>query len=143
MAKINEATDTDLKVIEEFKKLGWKPGDTLLYQQEFTLTPQQQKIFEGKKGIKPDITLTDLNGNILAVFENKFEDEKKALTKLRTLYAMVLKPRFLYACSPERILFYDTEWKGLEAGEFRQVNSFMSFLFLCWNQNQFKKVFDF
>lgn len=140
MAKINEATDTDLKVIEELKQLGWKPGDTLLYQQEFTLTPQQQKIFEGKKGIKPDITLTDLNGNILAVFENKFEDEKKALTKLRTLYAMVLKPRFLYACSPERILFYDTEWKGLEAGEFRQVNIFMSLEEMLLKIEQAKKI---
>jgi hypothetical protein len=60
MAKINEATDTDLRVIEELKQLGWNPGDTLLYQQEFTLTPEQQKIFEGKKGIKHDITLTDI-----------------------------------------------------------------------------------
>lgn len=126
MAKINEATDTDLKIIDELKKLGWKPSDTLLYQQEYALTSEQQKLFEGRKSIKPDITLTDLNGNIVAIFENKFEDEKKALTKLRTLYATVLKPRFLYACSPERILFYDTEWKGLEAGEFRQVNSLMS-----------------
>jgi type I site-specific restriction endonuclease len=126
MPKINEATDTDLKIIDELKKLGWKPGDTLLYQQEYILTPEQQKLFEGRKSIKPDITLTDLNGNIVAIFENKFEDEKKALTKLRSFYASVLKPRFLYACSPERILFYDTEWKGLEAGEFRRVNSFMS-----------------
>lgn len=126
MAKINEATDTDLKMIDELRKLGWKPGDTLLYQQEYILTPEQQKQFEGRKSIKPDITLVDLNHNIIAIFENKFEDEKKALTKLRTLYATVLKPRFLYACSPERIQFYDTEWKGLEAGEFRQVNSLMS-----------------
>lgn len=126
MTKINEATDTDLKIIEDLKKLGWKVGDTLLYQQEYALTPEQQKQFEGKKSVKPDITLLDLNHNIVAVFENKFEDEKKALTKLRTLYAGVLKPRFLYACSPERILFYDTEWKGLEAGEFRQVNSLMT-----------------
>ena len=126
MAKINEATDTDLKIIDELKNVGWKSGDTLLYQQEYTLTSEQQKLFEGRKSIKPDITLTDLTGNIIAIFENKFEDEKRALTKLRTLYAAVLKPRFLYACSPERILFYDTEWKGLEAGEFRQVNSLMS-----------------
>ena len=126
MVKINEATDTDLKIIDELKLLGWKPGDTLIYQQEYTLTPEQQKLFEGRKSIKPDITLTDLNGSIIAIFENKFEDEKKALTKLRTLYATVLTPRFLYACSPERILFYDTEWKGLEAGDFRQVNSLMS-----------------
>lgn len=126
MPKVNEATDTDLKVIGDLQKLGWKPGDTLLYQQEFTLTPEYQKVFEGKKSIKPDITLVDLHHNVLAVFENKFEDEKKALSKLRTLYAAVLKPRFLYACSPERTLFYDTEWKGLEAGEFRQVSDFMS-----------------
>lgn len=126
MVKINEATDTDLKIIEELYKLGWKRGDTLLYQQEYNLTPEQQKIFKGRKSIKPDITLTDLNGDVIAVFENKFEDEKKALTKLSTLYASVLKPRFLYACSPERILFYDTEWKGPEAEKFRQVNSLMS-----------------
>ncbi|MFH1030104.1 MAG: DEAD/DEAH box helicase family protein [bacterium] len=126
MPRINEATDTDLKIIDDLKKLGWKAGDTLLYQQEYTLTPEQKKQFEGRKSIKPDITLVDLNHNIIAIFENKFEDEKKALTKLRTLYATVLKPHFLYACSPERILFYDTQWKGLEAGEFRQVNSLMT-----------------
>ncbi len=140
MAKINEATDTDLRVIEELRPLGWKPGDTLLYQQEFALTPEQQKVFEGKKSIRPDITLTDINGNILAVVENKFEDEKKALDKLRTLYASVLKPRFLYACSPERILFYDTQWKGLEAGEFRQVNSFMSLEEMLLKIEQAKKI---
>jgi len=140
MAKINEATDTDLKVIKDLEKLHWKPADTLLYQQEYSLTPEQQKVFEGKKSIKPDIILTDLNGSILAVFENKFEDEKKALTKLRTLYATVLKPRFLYACSPERTLFYDTEWKGLEAGEFRQVNSFMSLEEMRLKIEQAKKI---
>lgn len=126
MSKINEATDADLKIIDDLKTCGWKPGDTLLYQQEYALTPEQRKVFQDRKSIKPDITLTDLNGNVVAVFENKFDDEKKALTKLRTLYASILKPRFLYACSPERILFYDTQWKGLEAGEFRQVNSLMS-----------------
>jgi type I site-specific restriction endonuclease len=115
-----------LKVIEALQNIGWKRGDTLLYQQEYKLLLEQQKQFEGRKGVKPDIVLQDLNGNILAVFENKFEDEKKALPKLRSLYAAVLKPCFLYACSPERILFYDTEWKGLEAEEFRQVDSFMS-----------------
>ncbi|MEK6967626.1 MAG: DEAD/DEAH box helicase family protein, partial [Nanoarchaeota archaeon] len=140
MAKINEATNTDLKVIEELRQLGWKPGDTLLYQQEFALTPEQQKVFEGKKSIRPDITLTDINENILAVFENKFDDEKKALDKLRTLYARVLKPRFLYACSPERILFYDTQWKGLEAGEFMQVNSFMPLEEMLLKIEQTKKI---
>jgi len=124
--KINEATSTDLKVIKKLEKLGWKAGDTLLYQQEYQLSSKQQKEFKGKKSIKPDITLTDLSGEILAVFENKFEDEKQGLFKLRSLYSQVLKPRFLYACSPERILFYDSAWKGLEAGEFKRVNSFMT-----------------
>lgn len=123
---LNEATATDLKVINELQKLGWKPGDTLLYQPQYKLTEEQQKEFSGIKSIKPDIVLQDLQGNILAVFENKLEDEKKALNKLRTLYWRVLKPRFLYACSPERILFYDTAWRGLEAGEFRRVDGFMS-----------------
>lgn len=104
MPRINEATDTDLKVIERLQQLGWKRGDTFLYQREYALSPGHQKMFDGKKSIKPDITLTDIHGNILAVIENKFEDEKKALAKLRILYAAVLKPRFLYACSPERIL---------------------------------------
>jgi type I restriction enzyme, R subunit len=125
--KINEATSTDLKVIDALQnKYGWKPEDTLLYQQSYALTPEQQKIFPGIKSIKPDIVLTDLNHLPLAVFENKLDDEKKALTKLRTLYNQILRPRFLYACSAERILFYDTAWKGLEAGEFRRVNGFMT-----------------
>ena len=123
---LNEATSTDLKVIKELEKLGWKVGDTLLYQPEYPLTPAQQKEFKGKKSIKPDIVLTDLNGDIIAVFENKLEDEKKGLLKLRSLYYQILKPRFLYACSAERILFYDTAWKGLDAGEFRRVDGFMS-----------------
>lgn len=123
---LNEATSTDLKVINELQKLGWKPEDTLLYQPQYKLTEEQQKEFSGIKSIKPDIVLQDLQGNILAVFENKLEDEKKALNKLRTLYWRVLKPRFLYACSSERILFYDTAWRGLDAGEFRRVDGFMS-----------------
>lgn len=122
----NEATDTDLKVIERLQQLGWKRGDTLLYQQDYALNPEQQKMFDGKKSIKPDITLTDIHGNILAVLENKVEDEKKALSKLCILYAAVLKPRFLYACSPERILFYDTSWKGLDASEFCPIADFMT-----------------
>ena len=126
MLRTNEATDTDLKVIEALQKIGWKRGDTLLYQLEYRLLPEQQRLFEGRKSVKPDIVLQDLNGNILAVIENKFEDEKKAFVKLRSLYAAILKPRFLYACSPQRTLFYDTEWKGLDAGEFRQVDGFMT-----------------
>jgi len=123
---LNEATTTDLNIINELQKLGWRPGDTLLYQMQYRLTEDQQKEFSGIKSIKPDIVLQDLHGNILAVFENKLEDEKKALNKLINLYCRVLKPRFLYACSSERILFYDTAWRGLEAGEFKRVDGFMS-----------------
>jgi len=32
MPRVNEATDTDLKVIEELQRKGWRQGDTLLYQ---------------------------------------------------------------------------------------------------------------
>jgi type I restriction enzyme, R subunit len=123
----NEATATDLKIIEALTtKYGWKVGDTLLYQPQYSLTPEQQKQFAGQKSIKPDIVLLDLQGNPLAVFENKLNDPKKALPKLRLLYSQILRPRFLYACSADRWLFYDMAWTGLEAGEFRPVNSFMS-----------------
>jgi type I restriction enzyme, R subunit len=123
---INEATSTDLRIIQILtERYGWRIGDTLLYQQEYRLTPEQQKQFPGIKSIKPDIILQDINGEVLAVIENKLEDERKALQKLRMVYCAILKPRFLYACSAERILFYDTAWRGLEAGEFRQVTSIM------------------
>ena len=125
MPTVNEATTVDLKIIYTLKADGWKEGDTLLYQQEYQLTSEQQKEFPGIYSIKPDIVLQDLNNNVVAVIENKLEDEKKALQKLRILYAAILKPRFLYACSKERILFLDTNWKGEDA-EFKQVNSFMS-----------------
>jgi superfamily II DNA or RNA helicase len=124
--KINEATSTDIKVLNMLQAIGWKPGDTLLYQQESKLTSDQLTEYPGIKSIKPDIVLQDLNGEIIAVIENKFEDERKAFQKLRLLYSKVLKPRFLYACSSERILFYDNNWRGLDAGEFKQVTSFMS-----------------
>lgn len=122
----NEATATDLRVIEDLKKLGWKVGDTLLYQPQYPLTPEQQKEFPGHKYVKPDIVLQDLQGTPLAVFENKLDDPKKGLPKLRLLYSHILRPRYLYACSAERTLFYDMAWTGLEAGEFRPVNSFLS-----------------
>lgn len=123
----NEATATDLRVIEELTtKHGWKVGDTLLYQPQFQLTPEQQEQFHGQKSIKPDIVLQDLQGKPMAVFENKLDDPKKALPKLRLLYSQILHPRFLYACSSERNLFYDMAWIGLDAGEFRPVNSFLS-----------------
>ena len=66
-----------LKVINELQQLGWKPGDTLLYQPEYKLTEEQQKEFSGHKSIKPDIILQALHGNILAVFEN----EAKKITR--------------------------------------------------------------
>ena len=122
----NEATATDLRVIEDLKKLGWKVGDTLLYQPQYPLTPEQQKEFPGHKYVKPDIVLQDLQGKPLAVFENKLDNPKKGLPKLRLLYSRILRPRYLYACSADRSLFYDTAWTGLEAGEFRAVNSFLS-----------------
>jgi len=34
MPKTNEATDTDLKVIERLQQLGWKRRDTLFYQKD-------------------------------------------------------------------------------------------------------------
>ncbi|MCB5258858.1 MAG: DEAD/DEAH box helicase family protein, partial [Candidatus Cloacimonetes bacterium] len=122
----NEATTTDLKVIRELETLGWKAGNTLLYQPQYALDTEQQSRYPGAKSIKPDIVLLDLHNNPLAVFENKLNDPKKALPKLRLLYAEVLKPRFLYACSADRILFYDMAWIGLEAGEFKPVNTLMS-----------------
>jgi type I site-specific restriction endonuclease len=122
----NEATATDLRVIEDLKKLGWKVGDTLLYQPQYPLTPEQKKEFAGHKYVKPDIVLQDLQGTPLAVFENKLDNPKKGLPKLRLLYSHILRPRYLYACSADRTLFYDMAWTGLEAGEFRAVNSFLS-----------------
>ena len=122
----NEATTTDLKVIRELETLGWKAGNTLLYQPQYALDTEQHSRYPGSRSIKPDIVLLDLHNNPLAVFENKLNDPKKALPKLRLLYAEVLKPRFLYACSADRILFYDMAWIGLEAGEFKPVNTFMS-----------------
>jgi len=122
----NEASATDIPVIKALETIGWKLNDTLLYQPQYPLTPEQQKEFPGRKYIKPDIVLQDLQGTPLAVFENKLDDPKKGLPKLRLLYSHVLRPRYLYACSAERTLFYDMAWTGLEAGEFRLVNSFLS-----------------
>ena len=141
MPTVNEATTVDLKIIYTLKADGWKEGDTLLYQQEYQLTSEQQKEFSGINSIKPDIVLQDLNNNVVAVIENKLEDEKKALQKLRILYAAILKPRFLYACSKERILFLDTNWKGEDA-EFKQVNSFMSLEEMNLKIEQLHKVIE-
>ena len=125
--KINEATSTDLPVILKLiNEHGWKIEDTLLYQQSYDISEILKKDYPTLKNIRPDIVLQDLNGEILAVIENNLDKENKDLLKLRTVVTQLLKPRFLYACSNERILFYDNAWKGLDAGEFKQVNSFMS-----------------
>ena len=141
MPTVNEATTVDLKVIYDLTANGWKVGDTLLYQQEYQLTPEQKTEFPGISSIKPDIVLQDLNNNVVAVIENKLEDEKKALQKLRILYAGILKPRFLYACSKERTLFLDTNWKSEDA-EFKQVNSFMTLEEMKIKVEQLNKIIE-
>ena len=78
----------------------------------------------------------------MAVFENKLEDERKALHKLRTLYWQVLKPEFLYVCSSERVLFYDTARKGLDVGKFRRTDSFMSLEEMLLKIEQEKQKFS-
>jgi hypothetical protein len=46
--KTDEATSTDLKVIERLMQLGWGRGDTLLYQQEYALSQE----YDGKDGME-------------------------------------------------------------------------------------------
>jgi len=84
--------------------------------------------------------LQDLNGEVLAVVENNLDKENKDLLKLRTVVTQLLKPRFLYACSSERILFYDNAWRGLDAGEFKQVNGFMTLEDMKLKIEQQKKI---
>lgn len=82
----NEAQNVDIPVIKALEAVGWTLGDTLLYQPEYKLTEAQQKEYAYPDGklrltIKPDMVLQGLNGEILAVIENKLhqKDEKKAL----------------------------------------------------------------
>lgn len=139
--KINEATSTDLPVIQKLiNGYGWKIGDTLLYQQTYDIPENLKKDYSTLKNIRPDIVLQDLNGDVLAVIENNLDKEHKDLLKLRTVVTKVLKPRFLYACSAERILFYDNAWRGLDAGEFKQVNTFMSLEDMKLKIEQQKKI---
>lgn len=139
--KINEATSTDLPVILKLiNEYGWKIEDTLLYQQVYDIPENLKKDFPTFKNIRPDIVLQDLNGEVLAVIENNLDKENKDLLKLRTIVTKVLRPRFLYACSAERILFYDNSWRGLDAGEFKQVNSFMTLEEIKLKVEQQKKV---
>ncbi|MDB5090173.1 MAG: hypothetical protein JWR09_4167 [Mucilaginibacter sp.] len=139
--KINEATSTDLPVILKLiNEYGWKIEDTLLYQQIYEITEYLAKDYPNFKNIRPDIVLQDLNGEIMAVVENNLDKENKDLLKLRTVITQLLKPRFLYACSSERILFYDNAWKGLDAGEFKQVNGFMTLEEMKLKIEQQKKI---
>ena len=129
----NEASTVDLKVYDTLKALDWRQGDTLLYQPIYALTEDEQKDFPGSKSIKPDFVLQDLQGFALAVIENKLDDPAKALPKLRLKYSRVLKPRFLYACAADgagglKVLFFDLAWRGVDAADFRVVDSFMSLM---------------
>ncbi len=139
--KINEATSTDLPIIQKLvSEYGWKAGDTLLYQQIYDIPDNLRKDYSTLKNIRPDIVLQDLKGDILAVIENNLDKENKDLLKLRTIVTQVLKPRFLYACSAERILYYDNAWRGLDAGEFKQVTTFMSLEEMKLKIEQQKKI---
>ena len=139
--KMNEATSTDLPIIQKLvSEYGWKVGDTLLYQQIYDIPENLKKDYSTLKNIRPDIVLQDMNGDVLAVIENNLDKENKDLLKLRTVITQVLKPRFLYACSAERILFYDNAWRGLDAGEFKQVTTFMSLEEMKLKIEQQKKI---
>lgn len=139
--KINEATSTDLPIIQKLvNEYGWKVGDTLLYQQIYDVPENIKKDYPNFKNIRPDIVLQDMNGEVLAVIENNLDKENKDLLKLRTIVTQLLKPRFLYACSAERILFYDNAWRGLDAGEFKQVTTFMSLEEMKLKIEQQKKI---
>ena len=128
----NEASAVDLRVYDQLKDLNWKLEDTLLYQPSYALTEDEQKQFPGSKSIKPDFVLQDLQISPIAVIENKLDDPKKAIAKLRIKYSTVLHPRFLYACALGSdgksldILYYDMMWRGVDAGEFRKIGNFMS-----------------
>jgi type I restriction enzyme R subunit len=139
--KINEATSTDLPIIQKLvSEYGWKVSDTLLYQQIYDIPENLKKDYSTYKNIRPDIVLQDMNGDVLAVIENNLDKENKDLLKLRTIVTQLLKPRFLYACSAERILFYDNAWRGLDAGEFKQVTTFMSLEEMKLKIEQQKKI---
>lgn len=139
--KINEATSTDLPIIQKLvNEYGWKAGDTLLYQQTYDIPENLKRDYPTLKNIRPDIVLQDLKGEVLAVIENNLDKENKDLLKLRTIVTQLLKPRFLYACSAERILFYDNAWRGLDAGEFKQVTTFMSLEEMKLKIEQQKKI---
>ena len=53
----NEAGAVDLAVYDRLSALGWKRGDTLLYQPKYDLTEDELRDFPGNKSIKPDFVL--------------------------------------------------------------------------------------
>lgn len=137
----NEASAVDLKVFEALKALGWRLGDTLLYQPGYALTEEEQRDYPGSKSIRPDFVLQDIQGVPLAVIEDKLDDPAKALPKLRLKYSRVLRPRFLYACAADgtgglRVLFFDLAWVGVDAAEFRPVDGFMTLEAMKLKQEQ-------
>ena len=84
--KINEATSTDLPIIQKLvNDYGWKVGDTLLYQQIYDMPENLKKDYSSLKNIRPDIVLQDLNCEVIAVIENNLDKENKDLLKLRTV----------------------------------------------------------
>ena len=111
-----------------------------MYQQAYDIPENLKKDYGHFKNIRPDIVLQDLNGEVLAVIENNLDRENKDLLKLRTVVTHLLKPRFLYACSAQRVLFYDNAWRGLDAGEFKQVTGFMTLEEMKLKLEQQKKI---
>ena len=108
--KINEATSTDLPIIQRLvNEYGRKVGDTLLYQQIYDIPENLKNDYPNLKNIRPDIALQDLNGEVLAIIENNLDKENKDLLKLRTVVTHLLNPCFLYACGAERILFNSSQ----------------------------------
>ena len=79
--KINEATSTDLPIIQKLvNESGWKVGDTLLYQQIYDIPEDLRKDYSTLKNIRPDIILQDLNGDVLAVIENNLDEQDNSTT---------------------------------------------------------------
>lgn len=134
----NEASVVDIKVIKQLETLGFRLNDTLLYQHSYSIPPHLQ-VEIGKKYIKPDITLVDAySKEVIAIIENKLNDEKKAKGQL-LIGRRILKPRFMYAVSEDRMLFLDTTWQGLD-DEYKPVQEFMSYDEMSEKINQEKAM---
>ncbi|MBK6332041.1 MAG: DEAD/DEAH box helicase family protein [Bacteroidetes bacterium] len=138
--KINEATSTDLPIIQRLvNKYGWKVGDTLLYQQVYDISENLKNDYSNLKNIRPDIVLQDLNNEVLAVIENNLDKENKDLLKLRTVITHLLKPRFSMLAVPNVFILRQC-LERLDAGEFKQVTSFMSLEEMKLKIEQQKKI---